>query len=333
MKHFRYLFYALSFLVVSCDNDDIFGDHNVSYRIHGKSILYNGDPIQLVGANALHSFAVGSADMVSWNLNISREFIGNMKENPITGLPIQDANGQFLHSLQSIVNDNRANNLVTILCPFGWDGSQDNLLTGKFPTETAYWADFKIKLQEWASHFSDQPDVWLEVWNEPYRFDRADGYTDSVWSSTMNKLYNIIRATGNSSIILIPCAEQGQDESVLLHNGSNFLINKKNVLYDVHAYEKWLLDTEENIKLRVEALNDANLPVFFGEVAPVNRGVLMNPEYFLNEIFGKKLSFAAWLWKYDESDQDALLTTEGLPNNNNNNNWGSLYNQIALRPR
>jgi mannan endo-1,4-beta-mannosidase len=53
----------------------------------------------------------------------------------------------------------------------------------------------------------------------------------------------------------------------------------------------------------------------------------------LNIIFSKDISFAAWLWKYDETDQDALLTTQGLPNNFNNNNWGSLYNEIARRGR
>jgi len=117
----------------------------------------------LLGANALHSFAVGSADMVSWNLNIAREFVGNVNENPLIGSPILDSNGEFLHSLQSIVDDNRANNLVTILCPFGWDGTQENLFMGKFPKQTAYWLDFKSKLELWANQFKDQSDVWIEV--------------------------------------------------------------------------------------------------------------------------------------------------------------------------
>ncbi|MCA0131468.1 cellulase family glycosylhydrolase [Winogradskyella alexanderae] len=332
-KKYGLIYFCILLLVLSsCTSNDINTTNN-SYKIHGKSILYNKEPIQFVGANALHSFAVGSADMVSWNLNISREFIGNMNENPIVGSPIQDSNGQFLYSLQSIVDDNRSNNLVTILTPFGWDGTEEKLLTGKFPTETAFWSDFKLKLELWSTHFKDQSDVWIEVWNEPFIYDRSDGYTDSIWKSTMNELYTVVRSTGNDNIILIPCAEQGQDESVLLHSGANFLVNKKNVLYDIHAYEKWLLDTPNNINVRINALIELNVPVFFGEVAPVNSGVLMNPQYFLNVIHAHNMSFAAWLWKYDESDQDALLTAEGLPNNYNNNNWGSLYNEIALRAR
>ena len=148
----------------------------------------------------------------------------------------------------------------------------------------------------------------------------------------MQELYNVIRDAGNDNIILIPCAEQGQDESVLLSEGQNFLTNNQNVLFDIHAYEKWLLETQENISHRIDSLIDANLPIFIGEVAPVNSGVLMDPEPFLNIIFSKDISFAAWLWKYDETDQAALLTSQGLPNDFNNN-WGSLYNEIARRER
>jgi hypothetical protein len=37
---------------------------------------------------------------------------------------------------------------------------------------------------------------------------------------------------------VVPAAEQGQDESVLLNKGTGFLKNKTNILYDIHAYEK-----------------------------------------------------------------------------------------------
>jgi len=304
-----------------------------TFSVNGSTINLNDAEKQFVGANALHTFGVGSNDMLSWNLNITREFVGNMNENPITGFAIQDTNNQFLHSLQTLVDDNRANGLVTILCPFGWSGGTENLLTGKFPTETIFWNAYKEKLTQWANHFKSQSDVWIEVWNEPYRFDRTDGYTDEIWFTTMSELYSVIRNTGNENIILIPCAEQGQDESVLINRGQEFINNSTNVLFDVHAYEKWLLETNVNIQNRIQNLQDLNLPVFFGEVAPVNSGVLMNPEYFLNLIHAESISFSAWLWKYDETDQDALLTTDGLPNDLNNNNWGSLYQSIAMRSR
>ncbi|MFP4844790.1 cellulase family glycosylhydrolase [Winogradskyella sp. PE311] len=323
---------VLSTLYCCNKNNDNSLRENV-YSISGDAINLNDFGKQFVGANALHSFGVGSEDMLLWNLNIAREFVGNMNENPISGFPIEDSNNQFLHSLQSIVDNNRSNGLVTILCPFGWDGQNVNLLTGKFPTETLFWDAYRAKLSQWANHFKEQSDVWIEVWNEPYRFDRTDGYTDDIWLNTMAELYNIIRNTGNENIVLIPCAEQGQDESVLINKGIEFLNNSNNVLFDIHAYEKWLLESNLNIEERVLNLQNLDLPIFFGEVAPVNSGVLMNPDYFLNLIHTKQISFAAWLWKYDETDQDALLTTEGLPNNENNNNWGDLYLSIATRDR
>ena len=142
--------------------------------IEGK-IIYNEEPIQLIGANAFHVFGAGGSDMKRWNLDIAREFVGNVAESPLSGFPILDATGAYLHSLQAVVDSNRSDGRITIICPFGWNGADSTLFTGRMPSSTFWWEPFKSKLQEWAVHFKDQPDVWLEVWNEPYRFDRADG--------------------------------------------------------------------------------------------------------------------------------------------------------------
>ena len=305
---------------------------NEGYTILASNILQNGNSIQVIGANTLHSFSAGSSDLKTWNLDIAREFIGNVKENPITGIPILDANNQYLYALQNVVNENRSHNLITILCPFGWDGKQANLFIGKSPTETFFWNDYKNILAQWAIQFKDQSDVWLEVWNELYNYNRTDNYTDEVWWRDMNELYAIIRNT-NNNIVVIPCAEQRQDESVLIHLGDEFSSNKNNVLFDIHAYEKWLLQTDENINTRLQALKEKKIPIIFGEIAPLNAGVLMNPASFLNKVHSNGLSVCAWLWKYDEGDQDALLTKEGLPNNTNNNNWGTLFKNLALQNR
>ncbi len=306
------------------------------YTILVTKILNSGKPIQLLGANAFHSFGasrIGNDDMKSWNMDIAREFIGNVKENPVDGNPIQDSNGSWLHSLQKIVDGNRLNNRITILCPFGWDGTSGKLFTGTLPTQTTWFTDYKTKLQSWANQFKNQPDVWLEVWNEPYRFDRADGYTDAIWMNDMNAMVANIRNTGNTNIIIVPCAEQGQDESVLINKGISFLVNKTNILYDIHAYEKWLLASNANITSRLDNLQTNNLPVIFGEIAPLNAGVLMNPQFLLNELYNRGKSVCAWVWKYDENDTDALLAKAGLPNDTNNNNWGTMYKNLVLKPR
>ena len=333
----KVFFYALhllnvAVLLISCSDKNEYID-DVPYTVSGIKILHFGTPKQFIGSNAFHSFGAGSNDMNAWNIDIVREFVGNVNENPISGTPIQDSNGSYLHSLQSIVNSNRENNKVTILCAFGWNGTSETLFSGKRPTQVYWWNDFKTKLQQWAQHFKNQPDVWIEVWNEPYRYDRTDGYTDEIWYSDMNELVSIIRNENNTNIIVVPCAEQGQDESVLVNKGNSFLQTRPNILFDIHGYEKWLLTNDSDIENRLQLLQTKNLPFFFGEIAPLNAGILMNPEPLLSKLHSRGISICAWVWKYDENDTDALLTSSGLPNNNSNNNWGSTYKEYCVKPR
>ncbi|SDW88671.1 cellulase family glycosylhydrolase [Flavobacterium degerlachei] len=331
---FLFLFLYLV-LFSSCKKEDlpIANENDLEYMISGSAIMYKDKPIQLIGANAFHVFSVGSSDMNGWNLDIAREFIGNSKETPLTDGPIQSSSGSYLYSLQSIVDDNRRNNRITILCAFGWDGNSETEFTGKSPTQTSWWNAYKVILAQWAVQFKNQPDVWIEVWNEPYRYDRADGYTDAQWINDMTELSTIIRGTGNKNIILIPCAEQGQDESVLLNKANEFLANKSNILFDIHGYEKWLLDKPSSIDSRLSQLQNKKIPIIFGETAPMNAGLLMNPKPFLDILSTRGLSVCAWVWKKDATDQDALLTTSGLPNDNNNNNWGTTFKNLSLSPR
>ena len=335
MKYRNLIFklFVLLFFFGSCQKEESNINTNSGYQIINSKLTYNSKNIQLIGANTFHVFGAGSSNMNSWNLDIAREFIGNIKETPLTGNPIQDSNGKYIYSLQNIVDENRKQNKISWMCAFGWDGNPSTLFTGKSPATTSWLEEYKAKLRSWAIQFKDQNDVWIEVWNEPYRYDRADGYTDAIWLQNMNELTAIIRATGNKNIVIIPCAEQGQDESVLLNKGNEFLVGKSNILFDIHAYEKWLLDSPNNINNRLNTLNQYNLPIIFGETAPMNAGVLMNPDPFLNLIYDKGISVCAWVWKKDESDQDALMTRDGLPNNMNNNNWGTTFKNLALKPR
>ena len=325
--------FLLLFFFGSCQKEESVNNTNSGYQINNSKITHNSKNIQLIGANTFHVFSAGSADMNSWNLDIAREFIGNTKETPLSGPPIQDSNGKYLYSLQNIVDENRKQGKISWICAFGWDGNSATLFTGKSPKNSFWWEEYKSKLRLWALHFKDQNEVWIEVWNEPYRYDRADGYTDAIWLQNMNELTEIIRATGNNNIVIIPCAEQGQDESVILNKGKEFLEGKSNILFDIHAYEKWLLDSPSNINNRLTILNQNKLPIIIGETAPINAGVLMNPDPFLNLVYNKGISVCAWVWKKDESDQDALMTQNGLPNNINNNNWGTTFKNLALKPR
>ena len=329
------LILLLVLIAFSCKKDDIETTtvSSTKYSIAGTKLLLDQHPMQLIGTNAFHVFGVGSTDMNAWKLDIIREFIGNTKETPLTGSPIKDATGAYLYSLENIIADNRINKRVTIICAFGWDGTQNTAFTGKSPQQTNWWKEYKTRLKEWATYLKDQPDVWIEVWNEPYRYDRTDGYTDQVWLQDMNELVAIIRSTGNKNIVVVPCAEQGQDESVLLNKGNEFLNGKSNILFDIHAYEKWLLDSNNSVENRLNELRNKNIPIIIGETAPMNAGVLMIPKPFLDLVYEKGLPVCAWVWKKEANDQDALLTENGLVNDNNNNNWGTTFKDLTNRSR
>jgi mannan endo-1,4-beta-mannosidase len=270
-------------------------DALVQYTISGTKIFNNNLEVLLIGANAFHVFSAGGSDMNSWKIDVSREFVGNMLQQPLSGNIIQDSTGAFLYPLQTIVDSNRVNKRITILCPFGWNGLPANVFSGLMPTQTYWWPEFQTKLKQWAIQFANQTDVWIEVWNEPYRYDRTDGYTDEKWMSDMNSLVSIIRKAGNKNIILVPCAEQGQDESVLNNKGGAFLSGKTNILFDVHAYENWLLVTDAQIGARLQQLWQNNIPVIFGETAPLNAGALMNPNNFIDSVYNRGLSICAWV--------------------------------------
>jgi mannan endo-1,4-beta-mannosidase len=300
-----------------------------TYTVSGNAFQKNGVPTSWRGANALHVFGGNSSDMNSWNVDIVREFIGNMRDTPLTGYPV-NVGRTYLYSLQNIVNDNRANGKVTILCPFGWDGTSATEFTGQNPSQTTWWTNYKKKFKTIANQFKNQPDVWFEVWNEPYWYDRSHGYSDTLWLSDMKAMVDNIRSTGATNIVLVPGAETGQDEAVLLAKGPSLLVGRSNIGFDIHAYEKWLGDTQGSVENRVQSVKNAGLAMLFGEVAPLNAGTLMNPANFLAAARTQSSTVSAWLWKYDGTDVDALLNADGTPNDNSNNIWGSTYRDFTL---
>jgi mannan endo-1,4-beta-mannosidase len=302
-----------------------------TYSVYGNRILKNGWPTYWRGANAMHVYGASSSDMNGWGIDIVREYIGNMRDNPLVG-SAQYINGEWLHSLQAVVDENRRNGKVTILCPFGWNGMSNPFL-GKNPSQTWWWSEYKVRYRQIANQFKNQPDVWFETWNEPYMWDRSNGYSDDLWLSDMQQMVDNIRSTGANNIIVVPGAETGQSESVILTKGKKLLSGRKNIVFDIHAYEKWLNDSQANIEARMQRLSDAGFAVIFGEIGPHNASDLMNPVPFLNAARRKRSTVIAWLWKYDSNDRDALLDTYGNPNDNNNYNWGSTYRSFAQEYR
>lgn len=304
--------------------------NNLLYSIKGSKILANAVPQNFKGVNVMNSFGIGDHSlMVNWNVKIVREFIGNLKEQPINGSPIPSSTNVWLHSLQDIVDENRANNLITILCPFGWvdDSLNQILFTGLNPTEQVFYGDYKLKMKQIAENFKNQPDVWIEVWNEPYHWNNENNYNHNLWlNDQLDMVKNLREVNGFTNIILVPGNEQGQSETAIIEKGKELLAKNHNILFDLHAYEKWLIGTtESSIADRVNKLNNLDFAIIFGEVGVINSSGLMDVNPFLDAMNKTNTSVLAWLWNLNENDQNSLLTKEGIANNKNNNNWGSTY--------
>ena len=311
-----------------------------TYTVSNGQILVNGIARAFRGANTLHVFGGNSGGTDAYRMDMVRVFVGNLKEQPLSGYTIQDSNGSYLHPLQDVVNDNRAHGKVSIICPFNWDGTSATKFTGLYPAWQSFFSDYKLRMQAIARQFQNQPDVWIELWNEPYPYDGAGGYSQysadhSWWRDDMETMIGNLRGAGYTGIIVVPGSAQGQSEDSLLARGQEVLNwdPQHKLVFDVHAYEQWLLsNTQAQIAARIKAVQDKGLALVFGKLGPMNAGTLMNPADFLTAADARGVSVTAWLWKQDAGDPDALQKADGTPNDNANNHWGTLYRDFCLAP-
>ena len=306
-----------------------------TFAIAGSAILQNGRAVTFAGANALHVYGGNSDAMPAWRVGVVREFIRNLNDQPITGGAIYSATSNaYFHSLRAIVTDNRRNGLITIFCPFGWDSLD---LLGLNPSAQPFYPALKARMRAIATEFRDEPDVWLEVWNEPYWWQGGQGYSDDLWLSDMQDMVDNIRSTGNRNIVLVPGAQTGQSEAVLLTRGAQLLQGRSNILFDIHAYEQWLVGTSSSgVAARIQAVQNAGLAVIFGEISPFNAGAQMDVRIVLDAAVATRVGAMAWVWKDDATDRAALRTAAGAPNDAGNGAWGTTFRaflaQIAQLP-
>ncbi len=318
-------------LCLSCNSSDDNSSiaSNLTYTTQNEIILKNAEPIILKGVNALNVFGIDdSALMQEWNINIVREFIGNLREQPIEGNAILDSKNQWLHPLQKIVDIHRQNGRITIICPFGWvdQNGEQTLFTGLNPSEQDFYLAYLKKMEEIANHFKGQRDVWIEVWNEPYAYHNGNGYSSNLWLSDQIEMIQNLRTSGFDNIILVSGNAQGQSEKAILEFGKTITSTYNNIVFDLHAYESWLIDSDDEIiRNRITNLKSKGLPVLFGEIGVINSTGLMQPQPFLKVAKELNIPTLAWVWKRDQGDQNALLTDQNTPNDFNNNNWGSTY--------
>lgn len=301
------------------------------YTIEGSNLLENDLPVHFKGANCLQTFGLNNADLMNeWNIEITREFIGNLREQPIDGGAIKASDGFWYHPLQKIVDRNRANNRITILCPFGWvnGNGQQTLFTGLNPSSQLFYDEYKNKMKLIANHFKEQPDVWIEVWNEPYDWNNENGYHHDLWLKDMKDMVDNLRwVDGFQNIILVPGNEQGQSEDALITYGKSLMAGRYNLLFDLHAYEKWLINTtEDGLVFRIQNIKNKKIAFIIGEVGIQNLGNIMPAQHFLDAAESTDITTLAWVWNQNSQDNNALLMDNGQPHSTNTNNlWGTIF--------
>ena len=309
------------------------------YSTRGNQILKDGVPFEGRGVNAMYEFG-GTGDITKeWpTIDIMRETMHFMSAQPIEGAPAL-IDGKNIQSLQSIVDHNRSRGQITLFSPHGWDGTRATWFQSHNPRETAWWEDYKIRYRAIAAHFKDQPDVWLEVWNEPYQWQDGNGYSDALWLRDMSEMVDNIRSTGACNIVVVPGARNGGGEGVIVREGAHLLAGRSNVLFDVHAYDQWIGEADNprpqtEIEARLKAVQDAGMPLIIGEYGTWNNNWLSSVEPLLRACRDLKISTAAWVWQAGTSDQNALRKTGALPNDTErNHNYGSTVKTYLAEPR
>lgn len=285
------------------------------------------DSFQIIGTNVVRSgtnWVGGGVDAFDQNgiqakgsypIKIIREVVQDISECPIysTEPTLHNALG-YLHPLQDVVNYNHSNGVVTILCPFGWDAGTNRIFAGLTPSSTYYYTQFKQRLAAIAQAFTNMPDVWIDVWNEPYAWDNT-GFTESQWLSDMNDLYNTIRQAGNTNIILIPGQANDSQETVLIDQ-KGFLAGKYNVLACIHCYNGWTLNSQANDKSRIQSIRAAGWALMFSEVGRDQWSA--DCTRVLSAGIENQVTSLAWSW--GGGDGSAVTTNFTVPTD-----WGNQF--------
>ena len=272
------------------------------------------------GANAWDVYGGDSAAaMSSWGINIIREDIPDFDVVPMGTNTIQ-ADGSYLHGLQSVVNNNSAAGDTTILCPFTWSGSQ---ILGVTPSQTSYWNAYNDQLTAMAKQFAGQSNVWLEVWNEPYAWNTPTA--DGQWLSDMETMVNSIRdGTGFTGNIVIPGGQEAGSVAPVVADGSALVQYdpQHNLVFDLHAYNSWFSTGTSGMESSIASVQNAGVKMIFGEYGWSTSAGGYNVSPFLQAATAKNVGAIAWNWS--DADSDTLHNSDGTLNDSTENyNWAS----------
>jgi len=303
------------------------------FQIKGNAILLNQKPVIVRGVNAMNIFGV--KDPMYWpGTGIVREFVGDLKNAPLKAdETYRDQKHHWtLHGLQGLVDANRKRGLVTILCACGWDAFAETEFSGKTPMASPWYDGYKARMREWVSQFKGQPDVWIEVINEPFK-PLTSIEDENCWLATMVDMVDNLRSAGWDGIILVPGSGWGQDEAVIEKLGPQLFQGRRDLLFDVHIYNRWL-DHPESIPERCARIKASGLPFIFAELGPGSGPKwVRDARPFIKAALENHFSVLAWGWgTWGPRHPINLELNNGDPNNVGNYNWGTSFKEFLASP-
>jgi mannan endo-1,4-beta-mannosidase len=300
MKHYYWVWLLCLIVVIQCckkssPTGDTGDQAKTGYYTTGAKLMYNSCEWELRGTNKMSVFSDWNfEEPAAYGMDISRECI-DMKCTP-------DAD------LQRIVQAGRAKGFVIILTAFWWDSDAfpagttpypECQLLGAVPSRDPRFADIQLRWQQIARLFKNQSDVWFGAWNEPYNWRKEETASSEQWLADAILMVDNIRDTGAENIIVVCGHAMGQGYEPFLEKGTALLAGRKNIVFDIHAYQTYWNISREQIAARLNALKAANIaPVMVGEFAANGEQPYIT---IMNACRDTKTSLLAWLWgQYQE---------------------------------
>eukprot|EP00040_Diaphanoeca_grandis_P035597 m.224315 g.224315 ORF g.224315 m.224315 type:complete len:2544 (-) comp33425_c1_seq2:150-7781(-) len=316
---------------------------NDTFEIIGPHIVVNGRPTVFTGVNTMHIYGGNSDNYPQLGISMVREFVGAVAHVPMYGSWASLIDGEYLHPLGKVLDNNEKNGLVTILDLHRWNKSDHTEFWAKIPSETPWYDAFLERVTtDFAELLRGRANVFLSIWNEPFHWDNLDGHMDAdsdLWFDEMNALVTAIRNANITNVLVVPVGRMGQAEEILFTNSNaqRLLARHNNILFDVHAYTRWLKPSghtpspETDMRARLSALYDADIAVVVGEIGPSVAGSLRDPQPFLN--VARKLGASVLAWQWCGDDGNALMSASSDCTAHNtaveNLGWASTFFQFA----
>ncbi|RPI01880.1 MAG: hypothetical protein EHM72_05445 [Calditrichaeota bacterium] len=256
----------------------------------GSSLMVNACEWELRGANMMSAFGTPDyTEAEAFGMDIARECI-DMK---CTGD----------EKLRQIVSAARARGFVVILTAFWWDNDAfpsgntpypDCQLLGAVPSKDARFSGVQARWRQIARLFKNQSDVWFGLWNEPYDWQKSKTASSDQWLADAAALVDNIRSTGAENIVVLCGTAMGQGHEPFLEKGGELLQGRKNIVFDIHAYQTYWNVSSTEIKSRLDALKSSGIaPVIVGEFAANGDQPY---QAVMDACRGTRTTLLAWLW-------------------------------------